>query len=210
MRKIIFITVTSLFLPFTLQGSESDEPGKTSVEDSKKCPFTEKQKNEFASDIAISYIKKNIKDYNRLDNKKTRLDVSAIAWTIDKSIFNKINSSLDDFIINLMPVYTIFKKKCTESIYRGVVPLIKNATQEVQSCNLVSTIAPKYFGEETYNTLMDISGSLFFVNYLHVKGVALLPFYLKTLSSLNDSEDRLSFNRIFKIVAPAVDPKFQI
>ena len=210
MRKIIFITVTSLFLPFTLQGSEANEPEKTSVKDSKKSPYTEEQKNQFASDIVISYIKKNIKDYNRLGDKKRGQNVSAIAWTLDKSCFDTINLKLDDFIINLMPMYNILGKKCTESIYRGLVPLIKNATQEVQSCNLVSNIVPKYFDEETYNALMDISGSLFFVNYLHVKGVKLLPFYQETFKSFDDSKDRLSFKRMFKIVGPAVDPKFHI
>ena len=210
MRKIIFITVTSLFLPFTLQGSESDEPGKTSVEDSKKCPFTEKQKNEFASDIVKFYFKKNIKDYDRLGDEKRRSDVSALALTMDKSIFNEINLNLDDFIIKHMPMYNIFGKKCTESIYTGLVDLIKEAVCKVRSCYFVSKVASKYFDKETYNALIHISGSLFFVNYLHAKGVHLLPFYVKTLSSFDDSKDQLSFKRMFKIVAPAVDRKFHI
>jgi hypothetical protein len=208
MRKIIFTTVTSLFLPFTLQGSEAKEPEKTSIEDSKKCPFTEKQKNEFASDIVKFYFKKNIKDYNRLGDEKTSLGVSALASTMDKSIFNEINLNLDDFIINSMPMYFISGKKCTESMYTGLVPLIKKAMEIVCSCNLVSNIAPKYLDKETYYALIDISGSLFFVNYLHAKGVELLPFYLKTLNSFDDSKDRLAFDRMFKIVASAVNPRF--
>ena len=210
MRKIIFITVTSLFLPFTLQGSESGELKKISLED-KKCPYTEKQKNEFASDIVNFYFQKNIKNYNRLSDQKMSLDVSALALTLDKSIFNKCNFKLDDFIMIFMPFYTLFGKKCTSLIYyRGLVTIIKEAVQKVMTCDLIFDLTNKYFDEETYYALIDISAGLFFVNYLHAKGVELLPFYQKTISSFDDIEDQLSFHRMFKIVGPAVNPKFHI